>query len=274
MAVISTAHQSPIEQGSCREINAVQYIDGYWKRLPIKLPDEMPLSLFINGQKNVSILCTPEKLNYLVIGYLRSEGFINNLDEITKMRVCLEESLADTYLTYQTPSLHDKCTMASDCCGSASFEKEESVPPLDSDWHVSPFQILSSIRLLQRKSKGRGSKNGIRKGMHMSALSNGYKLIISAGDIGRHNTIDKIWGECMLKGIPTKDCLLVTTGRISLEMLVKAAKMGIPVVASLNSATNQAVELGANLGITVVGYAHRNRLSVFSCKERLLFNDI
>ena len=74
----------------------------------------------------------------------------------------------------------------------------------------------------------------------------------------------------MLRRIPTEDLLLLTTGRISSEMLSKLAKMGIPVVVSLNSATKRAVKLGTDLGITIVGHARSRRLSVFCGKERLL----
>ena len=246
-----------------------QYANGEWKRISNNLPDEMPITLFINDQELVSILCTPEKLNCLVSGYLLSEGFIHNLDEITMMRVCLEESLAEVRLTHQIAVIPTTRIITSGCGGGIAFEQGTDLQPLNSSLRVSPAQILSSIRLLQRKPESQGENGSIRRGLHVSALSDGDKLIIRAEDIGRHNTLDKIRGECMLTQIPTEDLLLVTTGRISSEMLIKVAKMGMPVVASLNSATRRAVTLGAELGITIVGYARGNRLSVFSGEERL-----
>ena len=80
-------------------------------------------------------------------------------------------------------------------------------------------------------------------------------------------------GECLLKGLPTQDKILLTTGRISSEMVLKAARMQVPIVVSRGTPTERAVTLGAELGITVVGYARGNRLSVFSGKERLLINN-
>ena len=91
-----------------------------------------------------------------------------------------------------------------------------------------------------------------------------------AEDIGRHNTLDKIMGECLVRRLPTQDGILLTTGRISSEMLLKAARMQVPVVVSRGSPTERAVSLGNELGITVIGYARGNRLSVFSGEERLL----
>lgn len=254
-------------------VNYSQYANGEWQHISGNLPDETLLSLFVNGQELVSILCTPEKLNCLVIGYLRSEGFIDSLDEIAMMRICLEESLADVQLTHQLTASPPKRILTSGCGGGVSFELGGNVQPLSSNWCVSPTQILSSLKLLQREPQSQRINGCIRKGVHVSALSDGDSIIVRAEDIGRHNTLDKIWGECMLRRIPTKDLLLLTTGRISSEMLSKAAKMGVPIVASVNSATRRAVTLGTELGITIVGYARGSQLSVFAGEGRLRFAD-
>lgn len=171
------------------------------------------------------------KLNCLAMGFLRSEGFITSLDEIAMMRICLEESVADVRLTHQLAATPTRRILTSGCGAGITFEQGTNMQPLSSSWRVSPAQIMSSVGLLQRKPESQGENDGIRRGMHVSALSDGNKLIISAEDIGRHNTLDKIWGECILRRIPTEDLLLVTTGCISSEMLIKTAKIGIPVVA-------------------------------------------
>ncbi len=230
------------------------------------------LSVFVNGEELVAILCTPENLNSLVAGYLRSEGLISNLDEIMMMRTCLDESLADVRLVRQPDALPTRRILTSGCGGGISFETGANIEPLNSDWRISPDQIMSSIALLQRQPDNQAEKRNVRRGLHVSALSGGDKIILRSEDIGRHNTIDKLWGECMLRHIPTEDLLLLTTGRISSEMLTKASKMGIPVIASINSATSRAVKLGTHLGITVVGYTRSSRMTVYCGQERLLFN--
>ncbi len=240
------------------------YANGTWHRIPGKLPEEQKLSIFVNGLELVNILCTPEKLNCLVAGFLRSEGFVADLGEISMMRICAEESLVDIRLAKEIEPKPPGRTITSGCGGGIAFDQAAPIRPLNSTLRVSPDQILSSVRLLLGKPE-QGQENGERRrGVHVSALSDGNQLIVRAEDIGRHNTIDKIWGECMLMGITTTDRLLVTTGRISSEMLLKAARMEIPVVASLNSATRRAVELGYDLGITVVGYVRGGQMSVYS----------
>jgi FdhD protein len=93
--------------------------------------------------------------------------------------------------------------------------------------------------------------------------------MVVAEDIGRHNTLDKIMGECLLMELSTKDRLLLTTGRISSEMLSKASKMETPIVISRSSPTDQAILLAQELGITLIGYVRGNRLSAYSHEERL-----
>ncbi len=265
---------SAVKLSSVLELDRVEshawYANGIWQRIACHLPEEQKLSIFVNGQELVNILCTPEKLNCLVAGFLRSEGFITDLDEIMMMRICVEESLADVRLTKEIAARPSGRTITSGCGGGITFDQSAHIRPLNSTLYVSPDQILSSVRLLLGNPKHEQENNEIRKGVHVSALSDGNQLIVRAEDIGRHNTIDKIWGECMLTGIATADRLLVTTGRISSEMLLKAARMEIPVVASLNSATRRAVELGHDLGITVVGYVRGGRMSVYSHSQHII----
>ena len=106
-------------------------------------------------------------------------------------------------------------------------------------------------------------------GVHASALADTGGLLIVAEDIGRHNTLDKIQGECLFRELPTKDRLLLSTGRISSEMLLKAARMQVPVVVSRHSPTGSAVLLARDLGIALVGRVRGDRLSVYSHPERL-----
>lgn len=106
-------------------------------------------------------------------------------------------------------------------------------------------------------------------GVHTSALSDTGNLLVVAEDIGRHNTLDKIHGECLERALSTRDRLLLTTGRVSSEMLLKAAKMQVPVVVSRHSPTGIAVSLACDLGIALIGHARGNRLLVYSHPERL-----
>jgi FdhD protein len=112
-------------------------------------------------------------------------------------------------------------------------------------------------------------------GVHTSALASAStidgadSLLVVAEDIGRHNTLDRIRGQCLLKNLATDDCILLTTGRISSEMLYKAAHMGVPVIASRTSPTSMAVALGKAWNVTVLGYVRQTSLNVYTGRERI-----
>ena len=233
-----------------------------WLDKPTPLPYEMSLTLYINGQELVTILCTPTRLNCLVIGFLYSEGIIHGMADIASMRICEDEPIADVRLSKTDYAPPTRRTLTSGCGSGTGFNNAQ--PIVNSDLVTTPQEILELMKQLHQQQDLFQQCGGT----HGSALCDRKQILVSAEDIGRHNTLDKILGECLLRKIPTRDCILLTTGRITSEMLIKAARMQTPIVVSRGSPTERAVSLGDALGITVVGYARGNRLSVFSKKER------
>jgi FdhD protein len=234
-----------------------------WSRTSVHLPSEMALAIFVNRQELVTILCTPTKLNCLVLGFLYTEGIISGTGDVASMQVCEEESLAEVMLSNPKFELPTKRTLTSGCGGGATFKTQGQ--RVDSELVAGPNEVLSLMKQLYEQM----ALYQLCGGVHASALSDTKNLLVVAEDIGRHNTLDKIQGECLLRGLSTKDRLLLSTGRLSSEMLFKAAKMQVPVVVSRHSPTGSAVSLARDLGITLVGHAHGNRLSVYSQPERL-----
>jgi FdhD protein len=106
-------------------------------------------------------------------------------------------------------------------------------------------------------------------GVHTSALSNGENILISAEDIGRHNTLDKIAGLCLMNNIWPKTRILITTGRISSEMLQKAARLNAPILISRTSPSSLSIEMAERYGITLIGYARKHRFNVYSNTQRV-----
>ena len=233
-----------------------------WVKEPVCVPSELSLDIYINGQELVTVLCTPTKLNCLVIGFLYSEGIITGMNEVASMRICDDEPIADVKLSKTDFPMPEKRTLTSGCGSGVSFNTQEQ--KVVSDLTVTPEEILALMKQLHQNQDLFQQCGGI----HCSALCDNKQILVAAEDIGRHNTLDKILGECLLRGLPTRDGILLTTGRITSEMLSKAARMQTPVVVSRGSPTERAVSLGRDLGITVVGYARGNRLSVFSGEER------
>jgi len=245
------------------EIVCDRFTDGGWARTTVHVASEMELTIYVNQQELVTILCTPTGLNYLVLGFLYAEGIISGLGDVALLRVCKDEALADVRLANPAYKLPAQRTLTSGCGGGATFTAQGE--RVASDLAVAPAAALSLMRQLQKQTE----LYRLSGGVHTSALADSQNLLVVAEDIGRHNTLDKIQGECLMKGVPTKDRLLLTTGRVSSEMLLKAARMQAPVVVSRHSPTGSAVSLARELGITLAGYARGGRLLVYSYPERL-----
>lgn len=250
-------------EGVAVEITCDRFSDEGWTRDLVNVPSEMELSIHINQQQLVTILCTPIKLNYLVLGFLYSEGIISAVGDVLMMRVCKDDPVADVRLKNPEYELPTQRTITPGCGGGTVFKIEGK--QVDSDLMVAPTQILALMNNLQKMTE----VYPISGGVHTSAISDTENPLVIAEDIGRHNTLDRIQGECLMRGISIRDKLLLTSGRISSEMLLKAAKMLIPVVVSRHSPTGTAVSLANELGITLIGYARGRRLLVYSHSERI-----
>jgi FdhD protein len=107
-------------------------------------------------------------------------------------------------------------------------------------------------------------------GVHSAALCEAKSILVFSEDIGRHNAIDKIFGECILKDIPTEGCLIITSGRVSSEILLKVARRNIPLLISKSAPTNLGVRLADDLGITLVGFARGRRMNIYTNGWRIM----
>lgn len=251
------------DTGVAIDIVCDRFSDEGWIRTSVHVPNEVEITLYINQKEMVTILCTPSKINYLILGFLYGEGIISSIDDVLLMRVCEEESVADVRLRNTEIELPTKRTLTSGCGGGSMFKIDGQ--KVDSNFIASPTDILSLMKQLLEQME----LYKLSGGVHTSALADTQNLLVVAEDIGRHNTLDKINGECLLREISTKDKLLLCTGRVSSEMLLKTAKMQVPIVVSRHSPTGRAVSLARDLGITLVGHAKGGRLTVYSHPERL-----
>ncbi len=231
----------------------------------VEVIDERPLTLLVNDVRWVTLMCTPVQLRELVLGFLSAEGVIASLEEVRRLRIDPEAGLARVELTHPVELPRERI-LTSGCVGGLTFADLAAVhPPLGPSPPYTPEQIwramadlLAAARLYRRA-----------RGVHSAALSDGRRLLAVAEDVGRHNTLDKLRGRALLDGLATRGRLLVSTGRISSEMLHKAAAMGIAVVASRSSPTRLSVALARSWRIALVGYVRRGRMRVYAGPERL-----
>jgi FdhD protein len=243
------------------------YENGRFEQFEKPVVREQPLTIFVNGVEIATFLCTPEKLDYLTVGFLAFEGFINSPDEIRALDVDAETGVVDVVLTIPVVK-PTRRVFTSGCGMGLTFTLRIShYAPLPEDVCLTPEQIFP---LMQQMFDGAVMYNASR-GIHAAALSDTQQVLLLAEDVGRHNALDKILGEALLRGIPTAGRMLLTSGRISSEMLRKGAHMGTPFLMSRTSPTTLSIEAAKRLGITLIGYVRRQSFNVYTHPERLLY---
>lgn len=243
-----------------------QYASGQWQTVNAGVIGETPVGLTVNGQPWLTLMCTPCNLEALAVGFLFNEGLIQNIEEIVSVRVCPTGDNVDVWLSHSV-NKPDHWRRTSGCTGGLT----------STDVNVTPQPIVDGVVLTANsvchligqlfEAQDLYQKVG---GVHTSALSDGQQILVRAEDIGRHNTLDKISGRCLLEGIAPTRRILLTTGRVSSEMLQKSARIGASVVISRTSPSSLSIRLAEQWLITLIGYAHRNRFNVYTHADRIL----
>lgn len=243
-----------------------QYNDQ-WQEIEAEVIEEGFVTIFVNGNELATLMCTPRDPLQLALGFLANEDFIQSIDEVEIAHVCKGGGCVDIWLAHPVGNPPKRQIITSGCGGGLTFsDLAAHHEPVKSDITISPEQVGELILKLQSHD----SLYARARGVHTSALSDGKQLVVVSEDVGRHNTLDRLRGECLRQAIDPAGLILLATGRISSEMINKAVKMGCPVVASRTSPTSISVGLAREWNITLCGYVRRNRMNVYAHPERLI----
>lgn len=228
--------------------------------------DEAPLSIRINGHRYATLMCTPAAIEYLVIGYLLSSGVIHKLDDISGIEVDEINLIAKVSLAAPFfPDLREK-TLTTGCGkGEIYLEVLQSCRYNDMEMIVGAEDLLSLVSRFNKSSRLFQETGGV----HSGAICSTEETLLFHEDIGRHNAVDKLVGEALAKRINLADKLLLTSGRLSSEILLKAAKQSIPIIVSRSAPTALTIELALRLNVTLVGFARGNRMNIYSGAGRI-----
>ncbi len=226
---------------------------------------EQPLSISINGNILLSLMCTPVDLKELVLGFLYNEGIINSIDEIKLVELHPNNHMVEVWLNkpFKEPMDWRK---TSGCAGGITAVNSDSI--LSQARNGSTLSMGKVISLGKKLFDSQGLYQKVR-GVHASALSDGNEILILCEDIGRHNTLDKIAGKMLLEEIQPDQKILLTTGRISSEMLQKASRIGSSVLISRTSPTSLSIELAEKAGVTLIGYARGRQFMIYTNPQRV-----
>ena len=250
-----------------KSIHYEQYEFQKWKSFDAATIVETPVSLTVNGEVWVTFMCTPVNLEALAVGFLYNEGIIEKISEVEDARVCEHGDNVDVWLNHEAKQ-PTSWRQTSGCAGGVTAVDLLAKPNISLNGNsikVQPeaighlVEMLFETQLLYRETGG----------VHTSVLSDGEKNLLSAEDIGRHNTLDKIAGLCLMNDVWPETRILMTTGRISSEMLQKAAQLNVPILISRTSPSSLSIEMAERYGITLIGYARKHRFNVYSNSQRV-----
>ena len=252
-----------MKKGTHREYEFIEPTGAEIELRRSQIAIESEVTLTVNGEVWLVFHCSPDNLENLAAGFLFNEGFIESADEISSVTVCKSLDGVDIWLnhTCEKPVTWNR---TSGCQGGVS---QKTGQVLQTNRQTETFQVLKIQDQIKIFLTSLGQMGELRNGVHSTMLLDDVEVISSSNDIGRHNTLDKIAGDCLRgKKILVKPVLL-TTGRISSDMVLKADRMGVRLVISLHSISSLAIETGTTLGMCLIGHARLPKWGVYTHAE-------
>ena len=236
---------------------------------------ETPLHVFLGAIHFVSIICSPTLLNELVVGHLLGEGLVNSVDEITSIDFDKENKC---YVTLRKTDVEKPVILSKpyarlivSACGSVGHKSlSELLDTVELKslpfWQIAAKTVSECVKQLNILAETFRKTGGV----HVAALfkRNG-QLVVIAEDVGRHNAVDKVIGAASLGGQDLSECFLALSGRLSGDIVLKAARMRVSVVASLAAAVDSGVEVAEKTGVTLVGFVRGNKMSIYTNADRI-----
>jgi FdhD protein len=253
-----------------------------------RLAVEEPLEIRLGGQRFTLTMRTPGADEELVTGFLLAEGFIESRADFREIRRLRDQRGAsdpnalDVILNVPAASLRERLkrnfTISSSCgvCGKTSIEAiQRRIAPIESDLVVTPSALLALVPTMLREQEVFAATGGLHAAALFVPVGSGepvdnLELAILREDVGRHNAVDKAVGWAVTNGmLPLSRALMMVSGRLSFEIVQKAAAAGIPILAAISAPSSLAVELAEEVGMTLVGFLRDGSFNVYCRSNRV-----
>ncbi|MBC2854988.1 formate dehydrogenase accessory sulfurtransferase FdhD [Cetobacterium sp. 2A] len=220
--------------------------------MKINICMEAPVDIIVNEKKLATFMCTPKDLEDLAIGHLYSRDMLKNIDDFISATSC-ESNRRLLILTksQETKPLFNISNVILSGCGNGSIFNEDILEKESLNIKYSKkIDVIKEAFLVMQKQSVMYNTMG---GMHCSAIFDDKDNIFVREDIGRHNAVDKVIGAALKERVNLENSIIMTSGRISLDMVLKAAGARIPIIVSLSIASDLAIEVATKLGICLIG---------------------
>lgn len=251
----------------------VRYQSGTFSKQTDEVVTESPITIKLNSEEYVTVVCTPNYIEDMVIGFLISEGIISSYKDIEELWIQKENGIVHVKSSKINPlyqTLYNKRYVTS-CCGKSRqgfvFVNDAAKAKKLHDIHITitPEECFHLMTSLQQSSTTFRQTGGV----HNTALCDRKNILLARMDIGRHNALDKIYGHCLRNNISVQGKIIAFSGRISSEILLKVSKIGCEIVLSKSAPTKLALQLAHDLGITVVGFIRNGSCNIYTHPERI-----
>jgi FdhD protein len=260
-----------VTAASCTPLREISIVDEQGDRRPIYVPAERPLTVVLDGRELVTLMTLGACPEMLVLGYLRNQRLIGDVTMIESLAVDWNSGSAAVITRADirggagaaTGIVGTACSLGTVFC-DVMMQVEGTAFPRASSARISRsalLQVLDIIRQHDAIHRAAGS-------VHSCALFQGAELLVSIEDVSRHNGLDTVAGWMAYHGVAGGDKILFTTGRLTSEMVMKAAHNGIPILVSRNGVTAMGCDLAAKLGMTLFGRAANRRFLCYVGAER------
>lgn len=253
-----------------RLTRSVTGTDQNGAQIDLNVVEERPLTIYLNAQEIVTAMTIGDYPEYLALGFLRNQGMLQNGEDI--LRVDYDEEVETVVVRTSSKTTYEdklaKKTRTSGCAIGTVFGdmmeglenvKLPATPVRTSDLYALAAQINTTPSLYLSAGA-----------IHGTVLCQGSRPLVYMEDVGRHNAVDKIAGWMLSEGVSAEDKILYTTGRLTSEMVIKCAQMGIPVLASRSGFTAWGVEIAQQVGLTLIGRMRGQRFVCLSGEDRLI----
>lgn len=254
------------------EVLIVRVKGGLEEEVLDEVASETAFTLQVNGTTLVSLLCSPSELDCMAVGFLLSEGILPDRDSL--QTVAVDAATSSVSVTVENlpddwQSLINRKTITSGCGQGVTFSDARNLRTIPR--RTSPF-TLSSLAMQDMLRDFRNiSDLYIRTGgVHTAAFTDGREILLFSEDIGRHNAVDKLIGKAFLTGIAMHDKILLSSGRISGEIMTKVIRNNIPVLISRTAPTCMSITHAEQNGVTLIGFARGNRMNIYTHPQNIV----
>jgi FdhD protein len=255
------------------EIVKLDLATGKAEKMIDCVAEEVPLQISLNNSYTFVIWCSPSQFKELAVGYLLAENILRTVDEIKSLNSDEENNTCEIYLTENVDldermknSRRNTRIIPLIKASTSPYQHDEKIPFVKSKLTVKAKVILEGINQMNSLAKGFKETGGL----HDSGIFKADGTMVAfSEDVGRHNTVDKVIGQASLNREDFSRCFMIITGRVPGDMIYKAAKVGLPIVASVAAVLNSGISSAEKANIALVGFVRGHRMNIYTGVERI-----